>query len=155
MQADSSLATALDAASIGTVYPAPRGIPTALSRSYNVDGTVTDCLVQLFADRILLGISQMDGKLGSWVTCDVEESVIDSKTRFRVDIVLGQRDDPLPEVYARRITEQIASLRKSKADPCPPVLLGISIKDRDPKIFGVLVNLVVKLYQEAVLVASS
>jgi hypothetical protein len=132
-----------------------RSVPTFLTRSYTIGGIDTDCLVQLFGDRILLGVSQLDGKLGTWITCHVEETVMDSKTRFRVDVVLGNREDPLMAVYARRLTEQIASLRKSSADPCPPVLLGISIRDRDPKVFLAVVDLLVKLYREAVLVASS
>lgn len=137
------------------VHPTSRSIPTFLTRSYTIGGIDTDCLVQLFGDRILLGVSQLDGKLGTWITCHVEETVMDSNTRFRIDVLLGNREDPLTAVYARRITERIASLRKSNADTCPPVLLGISIQDRDPKVFSAVVDLLIKLYLEAVLVACS
>ena len=150
MEANSSLAVALEASStIAPIYPVPQGVPTSLTRCYNVAGTETDCLVQLFGDRTLFGITQLDGKLGTWVTCAIEESEMNSYTSFRVEVVLGIREDPLIEVYARRLAESIFKLKLR--DPSPPILLGISIKDRDPKVFIILIDLLVQLYKDALI----
>ena len=150
MEANSTLAVALEASSIiAPIYPMPQGIPTTLTRCYNIAGTETDCLVQLFGDRTLFGISQLDGKLGTWVTCAIEESEMNSCISFHVEVVLGQREDPLIGVYARHLAESISKLKIR--DPSPPLLLGISIKDRDPKVFTVLIDLLVQLYKDALI----
>ena len=60
-------------------------------------------------------------------------------------------------VFGRRIVEQIAGMRQSRSDPCPPVLLGISVKDeaKDPEVFNAIVDLIMALYREAIQVAAS
>ena len=102
-------------------------------------GIRTDCWVQLFGDQIVVGVSQLQGKIGTYCLCQVEETALDNKTWFHVETLMGsKRDDILLEVYARRVTEQIAGLRASRADPMPAVLLGISLKPeaKDPKMFS-------------------
>ncbi|KAI2496620.1 hypothetical protein MHU86_17879 [Fragilaria crotonensis] len=99
--------------------PLPQFLPVTLTRSFEIMGIVTDCWVQLFNDQIVIGVSQLGGKVGTYVLCQVEETPLDSKPRFHISTLLGKRDDAMLEVYARRITERIASLRKSRSDPVP------------------------------------
>lgn len=133
--------------------PLPQYLPVTLTRSYGIKGIVTDCWVQLFNDQIVIGVSQLDGRVGTYILCQVEQTALDSKPRFNISTVLGKRDDALMEVYARRITERIASLRASSSDPVPPVLLGISLKEesKDRDMFMEIVDVLVKLYSEAIL----
>jgi hypothetical protein len=133
--------------------PLPQYLPVTLTKSYEVMGIMTDCWVQLFGDQIVLGVSQLQGKVGTYILCQVEETALDSKTRFQISTLMGKRDDALLEVYARRVTEKIAAMRVSRADPAPPVLLGISLKpesSKDPKMFTEIVDILVKLYTEAI-----
>jgi hypothetical protein len=57
-------------------------------------------------------------------------------------------------VYARRVTEQIVAMRPpTSADPLPTIILAISIhkeKGKDTEMFGLLVDLLVQLYRDAV-----
>jgi hypothetical protein len=153
---DDALTTALEASTVPEVFPVAKSLPTSISRSYQVMGVDTDCFVQLFGDHIVLGVSQLGGgKIGTFVSCQVEETVMDNTTRFNVNVLLGKRDDPLVQVYARRITEKIAAMRASRADICPPVLLGISITRTDPEMFTSLIDVLVNLYKEAIQIASS
>jgi hypothetical protein len=68
--------------------------------------------------------------------------------------LLGAREDPLLAVYARRVTEQIVGMRPpTSAEPLPTVVLAVSLhkeKGKDPEMFGVLVDLLVQLYRDAV-----
>ena len=133
--------------------PFPQDLPVTLTKSYEILGVVTDCWVQLFNDQIFIGISQLEGKVGTYILCQLEQTPLDSKPSFQVSTLLGKHDDALLEVYARRITERIASLRASQSDPVPPVLLGISLteKGKDPIMFAEIINVLIKLYSEAIM----
>mmetsp|Transcript_17840 Transcript_17840/g.29516 ORF Transcript_17840/g.29516 Transcript_17840/m.29516 type:complete len:164 (-) Transcript_17840:860-1351(-) len=152
---DTTATTSLQALSLSNndARPFPQHLPATIIRSYEIMGVPTDCWVQLFGDQIVVGVSQLQGKVGTYCLCQVEETALDNTTRFHVSTLLGsKRDDVLLEVYARRVTEQIAALRTSRSDAMPAVLLGISLKPegKDPKMFTEIVNILVKLYSEAV-----
>ena len=137
--------------------PIPNDLPVFLSKSFEIQSAPTHLWVQLFADQIVMGCSQLEGgKIGTFIHIDIEETMIDNKTRYHIQTLLGKRDDALLGVYARRILEQIASLRTSRSQLCPPLLLGISLKEqgKDPKVFTAIVDLAVKLYKEAVQIAA-
>jgi hypothetical protein len=153
-----SLSSTLQSSRLSDVSPHPNSIPITLTRSYNVRSVVTDVWVQLFSDRIVFGISQLNTKVGSFVLCHVDESIIDNRIRFMVMPLLGKTDDVVSEVFARQVTEKIAAIRTTSdatATSCPSVLLGISLKSTDPETFYVLADLLVNLYKEAIQLASS
>lgn len=161
-----SISNKLKASSLdppAAVRPMPASLPTTLTRSYTVNGVPTDAWVQLFSDRVVFGLSQRDTHVGTFLSCEVEESVLDltSKPRFNVTALLGgQRlEDQILHVLCRRLTEDIASLRtKGDGITCPPVLLAISLQSKgelDPNVFRELVQLLVSLYKDAIRVASS
>mmetsp|Transcript_4301 Transcript_4301/g.5142 ORF Transcript_4301/g.5142 Transcript_4301/m.5142 type:complete len:193 (+) Transcript_4301:44-622(+) len=140
--------------------PSPQSLPTTLTRSVEILGVATDCWVQLFGDRIMFGVSQLRGKVGTMISCQVEDSgIIDgTATRFTIEVLLGKRDDDMLGVYARRILDQLLQLRTSLQDACPPILLAISLQpqtQQDPEMFKGIVDTVVQMYQEAVRTASS
>jgi hypothetical protein len=152
---DAATAASLQALSLSNndARPFPQHLPTTIIRAYEIMGIPTDCWVQLFGDQIVVGVSQLEGKVGTYCLCQVEETALDNHTRFHVSTLMGsKRDDVLLEVYARRVTQQIAALRASRADAMPAVLLGISLKPegKDPKMFTEIVNILVNLYTEAV-----
>jgi Proteasome assembly chaperone 3 len=154
-----SLSSTLQSSRLSDVSPHPNSIPITLTRSYNVRSVVTDVWVQLFSDRIVFGISQLNTKVGSFVLCHVDESIIDNRIRFMVMPLLGKTDDVVSEVFARQVTEKIAALRTTSAaataTSCPSVMLGISLKSTDPETFHVLADLLVNLYKEAIQLATS
>jgi hypothetical protein len=74
---------------------------------------------------------------------------------------MGKRDDTVSEVYARQITERIVALDNTGSggggSDCPPVLLGIALKEGElvdgksgPESFHLIVDAVLKLYREGV-----
>jgi len=137
---------------ISTAYSL--SVPTTMSRSYTVHGISTDIWVQLFADRIVLGVSQLGGKVGNFLLCQADQSEINPRAvEFQVTNLLGAREDPLLAVYARRITERIVQVRPpSPAESYPTILLGISVdkeRGKDPEMFRSLVDLLVQLYVDS------
>lgn len=132
-------------------------LPLVATKSYLMSGVQCDLVVQVFSDRIFVGISQLKGKMGSFLTCTVEESIIDGSSTYHVSSLLGKRDDALLEIYARQITERIAMVERNRpaycgsdgSSPIPPVLLGVSIdksKGRVKGIFNAIVDQAVDMY---------
>jgi hypothetical protein len=103
----------------------------------------------------MCGVSQVNTKVGTFLSCHIDESIIDNRIRFTVTPLLGKRNDAVLEVFSRQVTEQIAALRTTAAAACPPVLMGISLKNTDPETFRILIELLLKLYKEAIAIASS
>tara|TARA_B100000524_G_scaffold346386_1_gene246480 strand:- start:270 stop:572 length:303 start_codon:yes stop_codon:yes gene_type:complete len=55
---------------------------------------------------------------------------------YSVRVILGRRDEPLLEVYARTLVELV---NKGRETPLP-VLLGISIKEHSPSMFRTVMH---------------
>jgi hypothetical protein len=158
---EDQLAASLQAATLSNqqeppkLVPHPRSIPATRTRSFTVKSVPTDAWVQVFADRIVLGVSQLDGKIGNFLLCQASSSAVNPRqVDFSVTNLLGAREDPLLAVYARRVTEQIIANRSPEnTAPFPLVIVGISLdkeKGRDQEMFRLLVDLLVQLYREAV-----
>eukprot|EP00527_Entomoneis_sp_CCMP2396_P002846 CAMPEP_0198149976 /NCGR_PEP_ID=MMETSP1443-20131203/48857_1 /TAXON_ID=186043 /ORGANISM="Entomoneis sp., Strain CCMP2396" /LENGTH=191 /DNA_ID=CAMNT_0043815153 /DNA_START=28 /DNA_END=603 /DNA_ORIENTATION=+ len=138
--------------------PVPSSIPVTLTRSFQItlsegDAVIsTDCFVQLFSDRVFMGISQMKGRIGNYLLCQAEPSQVKPKTfEYEISNLLGAREDPLLSVFARRIAEVLVQF-------LPPMesltlILGISLQNnemgRDPEVFRSTVDIMIKLYVEA------
>jgi hypothetical protein len=185
------------------MVPSAETLPATVKRTYKVNDIPTDVVVQLFADRTLVCISQvqyfltyrrlhvclmhqthnegawrstqvfnfcfwlfslrmqLSGRVGTFLNCSMEFSIIDGSRTYNVSPLLGGSDDPRLEVYARNITERIItkqtpanSLETSSTTP-GVVLLGISLKKRDKKheneqsTFRALMDIVSEMYDEA------
>jgi hypothetical protein len=140
--------------------PHSSSLPTTLTRSYTIDLIETDIWVQLFNDRCVIGVSQLEnGRVGNYLLCQPEPSPIDPKAiDFHIDNLLGVREDPLLSVYLRQITETIVGSQAARGSkPYPAIILGISLhktKAKDPDMFRILVDLIVKLHQDAKQISS-
>ena len=68
--------------------PRATSLPTSLVRTItlqqedgnNDEGVPTTIILRLFSDRIFLSTTQIAGKMGSLLVCNVEESIIDNST---------------------------------------------------------------------------
>jgi len=131
-------------------------LPSCLQKSFLIEKIQTDIIVQIFADRIVVFLSQLEGKIGTYLSTTIEESIIDGSTTFHISSLLGNRDDPLHNVYARQLAERIWKYNKSVnggLSSCPPILLGIALpksgKKQDIPVFHRILDLVVQMYAEA------
>ncbi|CAJ1953999.1 unnamed protein product [Cylindrotheca closterium] len=130
----------------------PEFLPASISRSFVILGVETDAWVQIFADRIMVGVTQMDRKVGNWCLCQAEQSEVNHKSiDYSINTVLGDRKDAMIGVYARRITELVIERQLIPGSNYMAVFLGISLKDKgtDREMFQQVVNVLVDLIAEA------
>ena len=154
----------------GSFLPQASAVPASISRSYKVWGIPTHAFCQVFSDRIVLGVTQLQtksktlqepqssGHIGSWVYCQASRSPIDPKqVDYELSTLLGGgRPSAVDEkeIYARRIAER---LLEKKSIPGGTdrmvVLLGISLLSIPPSAsidrFKTLVEVLVELVEEA------
>ena len=72
-----------------------------------VEGRRTQFALTGYTDRLLVVASQL-GSLGSVLAAE-KESVLGGGSTFRIDTLLGRRDEPLAELCARQLVEQLAA----------------------------------------------
>lgn len=165
---------------IGPFNPHASAVPASISRSYKVFGIPTHTFCQIFSDRIVVGVTQLQtkspgnetkasGHIGSWVYCQASKSQIDPRqVDFEISTLLGaggansnlgSRDEK--EIYARRITERLLEKKSFPGGTDRIVLLlGISLLPIKPSSgfssterFKVLVEVLVELVEEAIRIA--
>ena len=144
--------TALSSPPTTRLLPLPQYLPTSLARSFVILGVETDAWVQIFADRIMVGVTQLNGKVGNWCLCQAEQSLVNHKSiDFNISTVLGDRNDAMIGVYARRITELIIQRELVPGSAYMAVFLGISLKDKgvDRQMFQLVTNELVDMVAEA------
>ena len=159
--------------------PKSSSLPVTFVRTIHLSDTQTsnektiptELILQLFNDRTFLSISQLDGKLGTLLVCNVEESVIDNSTTFNVRTLLGSgvarsstdREVALREVYVRAIAERILQhtrisagvgpntrLGEDGCPPIPPLVVGLALKTFGREAFGKVVEAAMTLYVKGV-----
>jgi proteasome assembly chaperone 3 len=110
----------------------------AQAKLYHDDVTTEICF-QSFADRYFVMISQLN-KVGSLINAWSEEKPSGGKI-FQTQILLGRRDDPLLNVYARQIIQVISEASDK------PVLLAISLcqSGRETAIFQDVLNKIIEI----------
>ena len=150
---------ALPSSSTPTCTIRAPSFPTTVQQSCLVNDIQTDLVVQIFSDRTLILISQLNGKIGTYITTTVEQSIIDNSTTFNITSLLGRRDDPLMEIYARQLAERIHKLHNGSSRDVmdgmtlPPILLGIALskesKAREKDVFHTILDLVLQMYVKA------
>ena len=120
-------------------------LPKTSQSSIIVGGVQTDILVQLYADRIYVSLTQV-GKLGSLLLGSFELSEDQETKDFDVSSVLGLRDDPLLVVYCRQLTEKLSEVDNRKGRS---VLLAISLEDSEAgkgrEVFAAVLNEALRL----------
>ena len=138
-------------------YPQPSSLPKTLTRSFQILSVDTDIFVQIFSDRIFFGVSQLDGKIGSYLLCEAETSEANLKhTEYHLSTLLGNREDSMLGVYARTLHERIRAfppLSDQETSKPSVILLGISLdkdKGAGPKMFRSVLDVLVDAYVDAV-----
>ena len=107
--------------------------PSTLRQVTHLGGLETEVMVTQYSDRVFVVVTQTN-KLGAILAATAESSGQDNI--FRVRNVLGRRDDPLLNIYARNIAEEVA--RTSAR----PLLLAVSLSEegRSPQVFQELLS---------------
>lgn len=138
--------------------PKSSSLPTSLIRTVQLESDThavpTTIILQLFSDRIFLSITQLSGKMGSLLVCNVEESIIDNSTTYHISTMLGtgaargsgssaEQEVALREVFVRRLAERIVLHARNKAGvgertilggsedgtgPIPPLVVGLGLR---------------------------
>ncbi len=97
----------------------------------------TEIICQSFADRHVVVLSQI-GCLGTLIEACAEDTSETSRKVYRLQTLIGRRDDPLLLLYARQIIERLAAVSDK------PLLLAISLRTDDearaPETFQALLN---------------
>lgn len=107
---------------IGATASAQSALPCrSESFSAEVGGQPADFLLTAYADRLLVVCTQL-GTLGSILAAQ-RESVLGGGTTYRVDTLLGPREQPLPELCARQLAERLAA-----AGCTQPLLLCLALR---------------------------
>ena len=131
--------------------PSHDSLPAASVKSYTINGVAMDMFVQVFSDRIVLGVSQLNGKFGNYMMCQaVPDEVNPKHVEYEVASLLGAREDTMLSVYARQVTEHIEKLHANPTELT--IILAISLDKKiaaRPELFQSIVNLLVKLYRQA------
>lgn len=154
--------------------PKASALPTSFVRTIEIEyddgddddeitAIPTTIILHMFSDRTFLSITQISGKMGSLLMCNVEESIIDNSTTYHVSTLLGtgtarssgdaERDVALREVCARRLAERMvrharrmAGVREATilgggedaTGPIPPLVLGLGLRpSKDGRGMGV------------------
>jgi hypothetical protein len=157
--------------------PKSSSLPTTLVRTISIasDGD-TELAIQLFADRNFLSVTQLNGKLGTLLVCNVEESVIDNSTTYNIKTLIGtgvsrgssldgDTEVALREVFVRQISEKILKYSRSAAgvgentilgedgsSSIPPLVVGLGLKSFGREDFQKIVEAAMQLYVDAMAV---
>jgi len=165
----------------GPCLPHVSSVPTSISRSYKIWGVPTHAFCQVFSDRIVVGVTQLQSKsksnsnetassssghIGSWVYCQASRSQIDPRqVDYELSTLLGggasggNNSIDEKEVYARRVAERLLEKKSLPGGSDRVVLLlGISLLPIQPPSssidrFKVLVEVLVELVEEALGIA--
>ena len=137
--------------SLPPAVPSSSSLPRQAAKSYTMDGVPTDMFVQVFGDRIVVGVSQLKGKFGNYMLCEaIPDEVNPKHVDYDVTTLLGAREDTVLTVYARQITQRIEKLQPNPI--ALNVIVAISLnktKAPQPEVFNAIVDLLVNLYCQA------
>eukprot|EP00574_Skeletonema_japonicum_P006675 CAMPEP_0201714292 /NCGR_PEP_ID=MMETSP0593-20130828/839_1 /ASSEMBLY_ACC=CAM_ASM_000672 /TAXON_ID=267983 /ORGANISM="Skeletonema japonicum, Strain CCMP2506" /LENGTH=188 /DNA_ID=CAMNT_0048203559 /DNA_START=14 /DNA_END=580 /DNA_ORIENTATION=+ len=168
--------SAVDQASY-SYQPSSSSLPTSLIRTITLgdEEVETNLILQLFSDRIFISVTQLSGKVGSLLLCNVEESIVDNSTTYNVRTLLGtgvasrsgggEREVSIREVFVRRLAERIVIHTRKMAGvsettilggtedgtgPIAPLLVGLGLKpgcsNLSVEAFNALVDAAMELY---------
>jgi len=116
--------------------PHPSSIPKSMTRSFLVLQVPTDAWVQIFADRIVMGVSQLEGKIGTYLLCEAVTSPTNLRqTEFHLSTLLGNRTDDssaMMGVYARTLMERLRKYHESNITTTTTTTTIIMLWTRGP-----------------------
>jgi hypothetical protein len=100
-----------------SLLPEPGSLPRTASITEFVDSIETNLFVQYFEDTVMVCISQMSGKIGTFLSCSSLQGPEGQTLEYNTSTLLGH-DNPIYAVYARQI---LAALPRSN------LILGITL----------------------------
>lgn len=114
-----------------------------VKRVVDVDDVATEVLVCHFASQVFILITQAN-KVGNIIKAWSEPKV-DGGARFITENLLGRRDDPLLDLYARQLIERLQPLSAN------PLLLSICLipEGRNSSHFQEIINVTMDMVVEA------
>lgn len=87
----------------------------------DIEGQPTQFLLSAYADRVMVVVTQLES-LGAVLHAQ-KESVLGGGSTYRVDMLLGGREDPALELCARQLAERLSE------DGCErPLLLCLGLR---------------------------
>jgi hypothetical protein len=113
---------------------------------------------------LVFGVSQLQGRIGNYVLCEPSQSALpmmiysnSNKQAMHCEVtnLLGAREQTHLNVYAKQLCEKVAQQAKSRDNhQTTPltIVLGISLdrtRGHEPVMFRTILDLLVKLYQDA------
>lgn len=101
-----------------SVTPDPGSLPRTASITEVIESVETDLFVQYFEDTVTVCISQMSGKIGTFLSCSSLQGPEGTTLEYTTATILGH-DDPINAVYARQI---LAALPQSN------LILGVTLQ---------------------------
>jgi proteasome assembly chaperone 3 len=97
-----------------------------LTYTRDISGTPTDFAFSLYADRVLVVVTQL-GAVGTVISTSSEPTLSGDVPGFAASIVLGKRDE-LPQLCARRIVERAAEQGFKR-----PMVLCLGLREHTPQ----------------------
>ena len=91
-----------------------------------IDHIRTDIIITEYANRIFILITQRS-KMGSLVSASKDGGQGSSAT-YTVEVLMGSRQDPIPEIYARQIIAVVSQVTEK------PLLLSLALKHKEPPV---------------------
>jgi proteasome assembly chaperone 3 len=124
------------------VHPAPMqsgvGVPIKTEHfACLLDGVHTEFILNVLEDQLFFVITQL-GKFGTILRARKEQSYsLEGSPIYEIDTVLGKRDDPTMEIFARQLIE-ITSAQ------CPkPLVLALGFKSKmSPKLLKSILTII-------------
>lgn len=101
-----------------SVTAEPGSLPRTASITEVIESIETNLFVQYFEDIVMVCISQISGKIGTFLSCSSLQGPEGNTLEYSTATILGH-DDPINAVYARQI---LAALPQSN------LILGITIQ---------------------------
>lgn len=101
-------------------------VPPTRALAVEIDGVHTDLVMSRFGATLLLVLTQR-AKVGHMVEAVCDGGADEART-YSVDVRLGARDDPVPEIFARHLVALLADHN----GPDTRLVLGIAMREREP-----------------------
>lgn len=105
-------------------------LPPTRAHDAIICGVPTHFVLTRYSNRIMVVASQTDN-MGTIITAHADNFVDAVHSSYSTRVLIGKRDDPHLEAYARTLVEMICK----RAPDAPPLLLCISIREHSKQMF--------------------
>lgn len=109
------------------------GAPRTLLFSTSLCGVATDVSYSLYADQLLLIITQL-GSCGTIIAASCDTAFNAPTPTYTTNVLMGKRDEPLLTICARRIVEGAGAAGCTK-----PMLICLAMRDHSPDMLRAVV----------------